>query len=145
MLVKAGPSNFVLEFKLAISGLKIIKYFPLVQSWHTPVTWLKGLALLTVFQLTSYLISWSSNAQMCLDNAVAFLGFLVLKFDLWLRHLSLKLVAVRPMYVSVCLSPLLIVAWYTTPICRHFPSTGHSFLFLQFLFDLGVQLSLLLD
>ena len=111
--------------------MKIIKYFSLKQSWHTPVTWLNGLALLTIFQLTSNWIFWSSNVQMYLDNAVAFLGFLVLKLDLWFRHLSLKLVAVSPMYVSVFPSPLLIVAWYTTPSCKHFPSTGHSFPLLQ--------------
>ena len=129
-LWRQGPAISFLSFKVAISGLKIMKYFSLLHRWHTPVTWLKGLARLTIFQLTSYSMVLSSNCQICLDKAVAFLGFLVLKFEIWFRHLSLKLVAVNPMYVSTTPSPLLSVAWYTTPSVRHFPSTGHTY-FLQ--------------
>ena len=108
-----------------------MKYFSLVHKLQTPVAWLKGLALLTIAQLTSCCMFSSSKFQIYFDKAVAFLGFLVLKLDVWLRHLALKLVAVNPMYVSVTPSPLLIVAWYTTDSVKHLFCTGHSLAFLQ--------------
>jgi hypothetical protein len=120
-----------LSLILAILGLKIIKYFSLVHNWHTFVTWLKGLALLTIFQLTSYPIFWSCSLQICFDKVVEFFGFLVLKLDLRFLNLSLKGGSESPMYVSTLSSSLVTVAWYTTPDCKHFPWTGHSFFTLH--------------
>ena len=47
----------------------------------------------------------------------------------------LKLVAVRPMYVSF-MSWVLTVAWYTTSLTRQSPLSGHSSFFLQLQFSL---------
>ena len=82
---------------VAISGLKIIKNFSLVHRLQLLVTGLKGLARLTIFQPISYCMFWSSSSQIYFESFVEFLGFLVLKLDLWFLHLSLKLVAVNPM------------------------------------------------
>ena len=92
----------------------ILKYFSLTHKWHTFVTWLKGLALLTIFQLTSYPIFWSCSFQMCFDNVVEFLGFLVLKLDSWFLNLSVKGGSESPMYVSTLSSFVVTVAGYIT-------------------------------
>ena len=76
-------------------------------------------------------ISSYFSCHICLLN-VAQIYSLLLNNALWMRSLSLKDVAVNPIYVSYVLSVMfLTVAWMFILISRHLPFNGHHLFCLK--------------
>ena len=98
-------------FRVAPCGENIIRNFSFRQSWQVFVTGLKTLPRVNFFQDTSYGIFCLFRLQMCLLSVVALSPPGVLKSDMCLLYLFLKVPPVKPVYVStVCVSSLSTVA-----------------------------------
>ena len=94
-------NNSFLEFNVQRSDLKMMKYFSRVHNWHTPVTWVKGWALAKIFHVRVYSTFLSFRSQIYLLRVVSCFLFLCVNDDLCPEYLFLKLLTVRPTYVSV--------------------------------------------
>ena len=117
-LCRQVENSSLLLFRDAPSGLKMMQNFSLRHRLHLFVAGLKLVLLDKIFQDTLCLIFCFFNFQTYLLRLVPFLFSL---FISWVcsYNLSLKGLAVSPVYVSVMLlSSLTAVAWHT-------PSTGH--------------------
>ena len=117
-------------FSVAIWGFDIIKYFSSIHKLHRLLRFEYALAFARIFHdiVNCSLFSFSSHKYLLSSVSLRF--FSCLNDTWWLRHLDLNSVAVRPTYVSF-FSHVVTVAWYTISFCRHSPSNGQSFLFLQ--------------
>ena len=101
-----------LVFRVAISGLQIMKYFSFIQRLHFLVDLEYGLALANIFHFMSYCFSLSLSDHIYWLRVVEFLLVEYLKLFIWFVYLILNVFSVRPMYVSSLLvSSLLTVAW----------------------------------
>ena len=91
-----------------------------------------ALALLIIFHLTVNCTLESFSFQTYSLRLVALLVLVLLNEDKCPVYRDLKVFSVRPTYVSsFILSCRVTVAWYITPLIRHFLSSGHSRLALQ--------------
>ena len=87
--------------------------------------------LYLLFYMLYKKISSYFSCHICLLN-VAWIYSLLLNNALWMRSLSLKDVAVNPIYVSYVLSVMfLTVAWMFILISRHLPFNGHHLFLLE--------------
>ena len=82
-------------FKLARSGLQIVKYFSHRHKLQLLKAGLNGAAWFKIFQVTIYSILASFQCQICLLSSVQSLLFGSLKEDLWFAYLVLKEFSVR--------------------------------------------------
>ena len=118
-------------FRVAMCGLVIRKkLFIVLQTLQRFVRFVYGFAFTMIFNVTVNSLLSSFSFHRCLLSSVLFLLFTCLNDIWWSRYLALNWFAVRPMYVS-CASGAFTMAWYTTSLTRHSPSSGQSSFFLQ--------------
>ena len=100
-LWRQWPKISSLLLRLAVSGLKIMQYFSLVQSEHIPLTGENCWPLSRIFQDIVYSILFLFRSQICWLKTVSVLYFSHLKDFVWFAYRVLNCVEHSPTYVWV--------------------------------------------